>query len=139
MRPLDPFTFGREQKCFGCGPLNELGLKLTFAVEGDEVVTRFVPEAGYEGPPGIFHGGLQATLADELAAWTLIGLRDRMGFTSTIDVRLLRPARIGVELVGRGRIVTENDKLAIVSTIFKQEEKTTMRGRITYALPSAED
>jgi acyl-coenzyme A thioesterase PaaI-like protein len=135
--PIDPYTFGAEQSCFGCGPHNHVGLQLKFFREGDEVVTRFVPAHGHEGPPGIFHGGLQATVADELAAWTLIGLRGRMGLTSTIDVRLLRPARMGIEIVGRGTIVSERDRIAIVSTVFKQEEKTTLSGKITFALPTA--
>lgn len=136
--PLDPFTFG-DQRCFGCGPNHSGGLRMRFEREGDEVVTRFVPGDGYEGPPGIFHGGLQTTLADELGAWTLIGLRNRWGFTSAIDVRLLRPARIGLELVGRGRIVVERKELIIVGVIFKQQDKTTLRGRVTYTLTSPED
>lgn len=137
---LDPYTFGAEQACFGCGPHNERGLKLRFTRQGDEVVTRFLPKAdhGLEGPPGFLHGGLQATLADELAAWTLIGVRGRMGFTSTIDVRLLRPARIGIELVGHGMIAHESERSTIVRVRFEQGGKTTLRGRVTYALPSAE-
>jgi acyl-coenzyme A thioesterase PaaI-like protein len=139
MEKIDPYTFGAEQRCFGCGPHHEAGLRMSFETDGDEVVTRFVPGAQYEGPPGIFHGGLQATLADELAAWTMIGLRRRMGFTSAIDVRLLRPARIGVELVGRGKILSEKDTLMVVGTIFQQGGKTTLRGRVTYALPTSEE
>ncbi len=27
---LDPFTFGAEQRCFGCGPHNERGMRLRF-------------------------------------------------------------------------------------------------------------
>lgn len=136
--PLDPYTFG-DQRCFGCGPNHEQGLRLRFVREGEEVVTRYDPPRDREGPPGILHGGIQATLADELAAWTLIGLRGRMGFTTAIDVRLLRPARIGGELEGRGRILAERPGVAVVGTIFRQEGKTTLRGRITYALPSAEE
>src|SRR5882672_8909476 len=87
MEMLDRYTFGKEQRCFGCGPHHEHGLRLEFFRDGDEVETRFTPHADYQGPPGIFHGGLQATLADELGAWTIIGLRGQMGFTSAIDVR----------------------------------------------------
>ncbi|MCK6552026.1 PaaI family thioesterase [Myxococcota bacterium] len=134
--PLDPLSFGPDQRCFGCGPNHPQGLRMRFVREGDEVVTRFVPRDGWEGPPGIFHGGLQTTLADELAAWTLIGLRGRMGFTAAIDVRLLRPARIDRELVGRGKILSEKNNVAVVSTLFAQDGKTTLRGRVTYVLPT---
>lgn len=133
--PLDPFTFGAEQACFGCGPHNRRGLRLRFTRIGDEVQTRFTAEAGYEGPPGLLHGGLQATLADELAAWTVIGLRQRMGLTFSIQVRLLRPARIGLEITGRGKIVSEHDKSVTVKTTLEQEGKTILTGRIIYVLP----
>src|SRR5215470_8785604 len=130
MDAIDRYCFGAEQRCFGCGPHHEGGLRLEFFRDGDEVITRYTPNLDQEGPPGILHGGLQATLADELGAWTIIGLRGMMGFTSAIDVRLLRPARIGAEIEGRGRILVERPNLAIIGTIFKQQGKTTLRGRV---------
>ena len=88
--PLDPHTFGEEQQCFGCGPHNHHGMQLRFFREGDEVVTTFEAREGWEGAPGIVHGGLQATLADEIGAWTLIGLKGRFGFTSSLQLRYLQ-------------------------------------------------
>ena len=63
---LDPYTFGPDQTCFGCGPHNDHGMRLEFRVEGDEVVTEMTPGKGWDGPPNVFHGGLQATVADEM-------------------------------------------------------------------------
>lgn len=137
--PLDPLTFGRTQRCFGCGPEHPTGLRMRFERDGELVRTRFVPTHQQEGPPGILHGGLQATLADELGAWTLIGLRQRWGFTSTIDVRLLRPARVGVELLGTGRILKEGEKLTVVGVSFEQHGKATLKGRLSFVLPTVEE
>ena len=33
--PLDPYTFGAEQQCFGCGPHNPVGMRLHFERDGD--------------------------------------------------------------------------------------------------------
>ena len=66
--PLDPHLFGEEQQCFGCGPHNARGMQLRFFRDGDAVVTTLQPRAGWEGPPGIVHGGILSTLADEVAA-----------------------------------------------------------------------
>jgi acyl-coenzyme A thioesterase PaaI-like protein len=137
--PIDPLLFGAEQRCFGCGPNHEHGLKLRFERDGDLVFTRHLPGPEHQGPPGLMHGGLQATLADELAGWTLLGLRSRMGYTTAIDVRLIRPVRIGVEVVGRGEILVERGAIAVVGTRFSQDGKTTLMGRVSYRLTSAEE
>ncbi|MCB9684373.1 MAG: hypothetical protein H6735_04945 [Alphaproteobacteria bacterium] len=81
--PIDPLIFGEEQMCFGCGPHNHHGLQLRFFREGDHVVTTLDHQhAHWQGPPNILHGGLQATLADEVGAWTLVGLLGRFGLTA---------------------------------------------------------
>jgi len=133
--PLDQETFGPDNACFGCGPRNPIGLRLAFTREGDAVVTRFTPAPIHQGPPGIFHGGLQTALADDLAAWTIIGLRGRMGFTSSMSVRFVRPVRVGVEVVGRGRIVDEVGRLLTVKTVLEQNGRAAYTARIVYALP----
>ncbi len=135
---LDPLTFGEDQTCFGCGPHNHRGWRLRFEREGDSVVTRFTPREGEDGPPGIFHGGLQATLADELAGWTLMGLKGRMGFTTSMQVRLMRPIRVGEEIVGRGRIASEHGRVVTLSVTLEQQGKVGMKARIAYRLPDAE-
>ena len=69
------------RSCFGCSPTHPTGFRLEFDKEGDVVTTRFVPKTEHQGPPGILHGGLVTTLADELAAWTIIATRlTRSGF-----------------------------------------------------------
>ena len=46
MSELDPFTFGAEQRCFGCGPHNERGMRLRFRRAGDGLALPFVLLAG---------------------------------------------------------------------------------------------
>ena len=134
-RALDRYTFGKTQTCFGCGPHNPRGWQLEFSRSDDAVVTHYTPSEGEEGPPGIFHGGLQTTLADELAGWTLVGLRERMGFTSSMQVRFVRPVRIGIEVVGRGRIIRDNSDTATVKVTLEQDGKLCLSARIMYMLP----
>ncbi len=130
---LDPLTFGPDQRCFGCGPHNDTGMGLRFAREGDAVVTTFTAKDGWEGPPGILHGGLQATLADEVGAWTLVGLRQRFGFTTSAHLRWLRPARMHLPIDARGTIVHENENGATVRVRLEQEGKSVLTGKLRYA------
>jgi acyl-coenzyme A thioesterase PaaI-like protein len=132
--PLDPYLFGQEQPCFGCSPTHPIGFHLQFHRRGDEVVTRFTPGAQYQGPPGIMHGGLLTTLADEIAAWTIVTMKGRFGFTAELQARLARPVRIGLEVEGVGRI--EKDGARIVKTVVELHQAGLLcfRGGFTFAL-----
>lgn len=132
---LDPYTFGPDQTCFGCGPHNDHGMRLEFRVEGDEVVTEMTPGKGWDGPPNVFHGGLQATVADELAGWTLVGLLGRMGFTTSLRVRYVRPIQLGVPVVARGRIKSRKGHFATVVVRLEQNGKLGCSATVSYMLP----
>jgi len=131
---LDGHLFGEGQPCFGCGPDHPIGFRLRFTVEGDEVVTRFTPSERYQGPPGILHGGLVMTLGDELAAWTLVGLEHRFGFTTRAEMRLARAARVGLEIEGRGRIVKSSRRLVDLAVTLRQEGAVAAEGSFRFAV-----
>jgi uncharacterized protein (TIGR00369 family) len=133
---LDPYTFGAEQTCFGCGPSNERGLRLRFVREGDSVVTRFTPTAGLDGPPGVLHGGLQAMVADEVAGWALVGLLGRMGFTTSMNVRYMRPMRLDQEIEARASIVRQAGAIVVLRVALSQGGRAGCRAQISYMLPT---
>ena len=76
----------------------------------------------HEGPPGLVHGGVVATLLDHLLA-RAVRAAGRGGLTATLTVRYRRPVRLGVPLLAtaeidtadgrrttaRARLVEEND------------------------------
>jgi len=135
---LDPTAvFGPTQQCFGCGPNNASGMQLKFERDGEEIITHLHAGEGWEGPPGVLHGGLQATLADEVGAWALIGLRGRFGFTTTMNLRYYRPARIADPIEGRARITDESEKMAVVQVTLRQDGKRILSGKISYAKVTA--
>jgi len=135
---LDPTTvFGGAQQCFGCGPNNPKGMQLKFERDGDEIVSVFEAREGWEGPPGVLHGGLQATLADEVGAWALIGLRGRFGFTTTMNLRYYRPARMEKPIEARAKITDESEKMAVVQVTLRQDGKRILSGKISYAKVTA--
>ena len=132
---LDPeSTFGAGQPCFGCGPAHPIGFRLQPYREGDSVVVELTPGEQYQGPPGMMHGGLVTTLADELAAWTVLGLKQRFGFTATIEARLLRPVHIGRPVLGRGTLTSDTPRLLKILVTLTQDDADTFRGTFTFAL-----
>jgi acyl-coenzyme A thioesterase PaaI-like protein len=134
MPDLDTNPFGDDHPCFGCAPAHPIGFRLRFAREEDEIVTRFVPGIDYQGPPGIMHGGLVTTLADEIAAWTVVGLLGKFGFTAQLSARLARPVRIGVEVLGRGKIEEESSRIVRVAVRLVQGGVDAFTGHFTFAL-----
>jgi len=55
--------------CFVCGEANPLGLKLRFESDGQIVRTRFTPCPDHMGFKDVIHGGLLATVLDEIMVW----------------------------------------------------------------------
>ncbi len=132
--PLDPDMFGVESPCFGCSPRHPIGFHLRFARRGDEVVTRFVPGENHQGPPGVMHGALVAALADEIAAWAIIALKGRFGFTVALEARLSKPVRVGAEVEGTGRIESETPRFTKIAVDLRQSGAACFKGTFTFAV-----
>jgi uncharacterized protein (TIGR00369 family) len=86
--------------CFGCSTTNPaaLGIALVSTAEGAQGRVRFGPEA--EGAPGLVHGGLLATFADEVMGFVQHG-GNAVRLTAEMTIRYRRPTPIGTELVCR--------------------------------------
>ncbi|WP_394841122.1 PaaI family thioesterase [Pendulispora brunnea] len=108
---LDGSLFGPQNRCFACSPDHPTGLRLKFHVEGDEVVTNFTPARSHEGAPGVMHGGLVTTVADEVGVWALIALLGKFGFTGTMNTRFPRPVRVEREVQGRAKITSKSTRI----------------------------
>ena len=62
--------YAPNNRCFGCGPANEKGLRIKSFVEGDEVVATWQPEAHHEAFTGMLNGGICGALLDCHSNWT---------------------------------------------------------------------
>lgn len=132
--PLDPHIFGEDQPCFGCSPTHPNGLHLHFWKCGPEVITRTIPDEDHQGPPGVMHGGLVMTLADELAAWTIVAQKGRFGFTVSMECRLAKPVRIGTWVEGRGRIESDTPRFTKIAVELHQSGSVCFKGTFTFAV-----
>ena len=62
-------TYAPNNRCFGCGPANEKGLRIKSFVEGDEVVAEWRPEPHHQAFDGILNGGICGALLDCHSNW----------------------------------------------------------------------
>lgn len=90
----NPFYKLEGYNCFGCAPENNLGLRMNFRMEGDEVLCDWEPESHFQGWVGILHGGIQATLMDEIASWLVFVQLKTAGVTSRMEVKLIKPVKM---------------------------------------------
>lgn len=64
-----------------------LGLGLRFWLDGRRLVARFDPRPEHRGPPGFLHGGMAATVLDEVMASVGWALDDVPCVTATLELR----------------------------------------------------
>ncbi|MFQ5859435.1 MAG: PaaI family thioesterase [Anaerolineae bacterium] len=87
-----------SQMCFGCGVENPIGLKLsTYEMDDGRVVARFTPREDYQGYPGVLHGGIIATVLDEVLYRVWIAKGPWL-VTAKIEMKFRRPVPVGVPL-----------------------------------------
>ena len=79
--------------CFGCSPTNPYGLKCKFVDEGEYITCHWVPSENYQGFFHVLHGGIQATLIDEIASWAIFSHEKTAGVTTEKQVKYRRPVR----------------------------------------------
>ena len=100
--------------CFACGQLNTHGLHLVLHVTGDTCWTELSLRPDFQGWEGIAHGGIIATVLDEVMAWALASA-DAWGYTAKMSIEYRRPLPIGARIRGEGRIVERRRRLLTTS------------------------
>ncbi len=90
--------------CFVCGRENANGLGLSFYEVGPcEVMAEVVIPSHFEGYPGIVHGGIVASMLDEISGRAvLVGEHERFRLTAKLEVRYRKPVPSGELLRLRG-------------------------------------
>src|SRR5438045_6901913 len=105
--------YAPQNRCFGCGPANDKGLRIKSRPEGEELIADWQAEPHHEAFTGMLNGGIVGTLLDchsnWTAAWHLMrrdGL-DRPPCTVTADfhVRMRHPTPSAQAVELRARIV----------------------------------
>ncbi len=110
--PFAVMAGNESYNCFGCSPANKIGLHLDFWLDGEELVAEWQPQKSYEGWTGVLHGGIQATLLDEAAAWLIMTTKNTASVTSSMHVKYLRPVFISKgKLTVRARLQSEEKRI----------------------------
>lgn len=85
--------------CFACAPTNPYGLKMEFYEDGDDIVSFWNPGKNYQGWLDTLHGGIQATLLDEIGGWIIARKFQTSGMTTNLNVKYKKPVPTGDGIV----------------------------------------
>src|SRR5437867_2396706 len=101
-------TLPHTRSCFVCGESNPIGLKLRFETDGRIVQTRFLPRAEHVGFRQTVHGGLIATLLDEMMVWACAVQTRRFAFCAELNVRFVHPLRPNDPVIAEAQLITNH-------------------------------
>ena len=126
-------TYSPTNRCFGCGPMNDKGLRIRSFPEGEELICEWTPEPHHLAFEGMLNGGICGALLDCHSNWTAaMHLMRASGsdvppFTVTADfhVRLKRPTPMGMPLHLRAHVVEASSDRATVEATLEAGGKIT--------------
>ena len=100
-----------DRWCFACGSENPGGLHLSdFHFEDDSYICTFTPRRQHQGWVGVTHGGIVATLLDEIMT-RMLGARQANAATAELQIRYHQPLPIGQKVIIRGWIADTRRRL----------------------------
>jgi acyl-coenzyme A thioesterase PaaI-like protein len=118
--------YAPNNRCFGCGPSNDKGLRIKSIVSGGEVVAEWQPEPHHEAFPGMLNGGICGTLLDCHSNWTAAWhLMQQSGaatppctVTAEFHVKLRKPTPSQRPVTLRARVVESTaDRATVEATL----------------------
>ena len=99
-----------EGFCFGCGENNPIGMKLKFTRDGEILRTEYQPDKMLQGWPGLLHGGIVATLLDEVMSNAAYATGETC-LTAEMTLRQRKPIPISETLVVTAWITRRRSKI----------------------------
>ena len=136
----NPYAEFPGYNCFGCSPHNQAGLKMEFYKEGDEIVSTWTPDPDFEGFHDILHGGIQATMMDEIASWLVFVILETAGVTYQLKTKYRKPVRISNgSITLRAKLVKQQRRVATMEVILMDGKgEICSEGQVEYFILTRE-
>jgi len=99
-----------DHNCFACGAQNPIGMQLHIEFGEGTARAAWTVAEHYVGWSDKVHGGIIATLLDEVMAWAPSSF-DSWAVTAEMNIRYRSPAAPGETLVGEGRVVARRRRI----------------------------
>ena len=125
--------YAPDNRCFGCGPANDKGLRIKSRAAGGELLAEWTPEPHHEAYTGMLNGGIIGTLLDCHSNWTAAHhfmTRDGLPgppctVTAEFHVKLRRPTPSRQPVTVRAHVVESTADRATVEATLESGGRTT--------------
>lgn len=133
---LNPYRNLAGYRCFGCSPDNENGLQMEFEDDGEYIISHWNPRACFQGYLDVLHGGIQATLLDEIASWVVMVHLKTGGMTSRMDVRYLKRVLVNEgPILIRAKLIENRHRVALIKAeLFNAAGELASEANVQYFL-----
>ncbi|MDL2282892.1 PaaI family thioesterase [Odoribacter sp. OttesenSCG-928-G04] len=120
--------------CFGCSPHNPYGLKCQFVDEGEYVTCRWSPSENYQGFLNVLHGGIQATLIDEIACWAIFAHSKTAGVTTDMQIKYRKAVYVDQgDIYLRAKVIKANRRLVTAQVeLFNADNELAAEAEVVY-------
>ncbi len=120
--------------CFACAPTNPCGLKMEFYEDGDDIVSIWTPGDNYQGWLDTLHGGIQATLLDEIGGWIIARKFQTSGMTTNLNIKYKKPIPTGkeIKIEIRGRVKEVKRMFVFIEAEIRYEGEVRSSAEMTY-------
>src|SRR5436305_4079177 len=133
-------TYAPNNRCFGCGPANEKGLRIRSFEESGELVGEWRAEPHHQAFDGILNGGICGARLDCHSNWAaaMHQMRSRgesappCTVTADFHVTLKRPTPMDVGIKMRAKVVESSEDRAVVEASLEANGKVTATCRGTF-------
>ena len=117
MEPLPP-----SKSCFVCGARNLFGLQLRFETDGRVVRTRWIPRQEFSGFTTVIHGGITATLLDEIMVWACGVQTGKFAYCAELNIRYNLPIRPEQPVIATAEMVENKRRLFLAQGEVRDEQ-----------------
>ena len=133
---INPWVSEPTYHCYGCDPNSVAGLRMEFFEDGEYIVSHWHPRAEFQGWRNTLHGGIQATLADEIASWVVFRKFQTSGVTSRLEMKYKKPIMTTDSHINlRARVVKQmRNVVEIEVEIFNSAGELCSQGVCVYFL-----
>ena len=118
---INPWLHLQGYNCFGCCATNPHGMRMQFYDAAPEDPNAFIysvwqPTFDHQSWLNTLHGGLQATLLDEVCGWVVFAKLRTSGVTAKMDIRYRKAvSTINGPIILRASLTEQRRQISIVT------------------------